>query len=80
MDFSEKERPIARDHGLTCSMGSGARGSIADGLNVKANHEKILASLERAIPIAAAQKVPNLITVFGNRRGCRRSVGPYPLA
>jgi hydroxypyruvate isomerase len=67
--LSEKEWPIARAHGLICSMGSGAGGSIADGLNVKANHEKILAALTRAIPIAAAQKVPNLITFFGNRRG-----------
>jgi hydroxypyruvate isomerase len=50
-------------------MGSGAGGTIVDGLNVKANHEKILASLERTIPIAAKQKVPNLITFFGNRRG-----------
>jgi hydroxypyruvate isomerase len=67
--LSEKEWPIAREHGLICSMGSGAGGSIADGLNVKANHEKILAALTRAMPIAAAQKVPNLITFFGNRRG-----------
>src|SRR5687767_6612387 len=67
--LSEKEWPIAREHGLICSMGSGAGGSIADGLNVKANHDKILAALTRAIPIAAAQKVPNLITFFGNRRG-----------
>ncbi|MGH8636176.1 MAG: hydroxypyruvate isomerase family protein [Burkholderiales bacterium] len=67
--LTEKEWPIAREYGLTCSMGSGAGGSIADGLNVKANHDKIVAGLERAIPIAAAQKVPNLITFFGNRRG-----------
>jgi hydroxypyruvate isomerase len=67
--LSEKEWPIARDHGLICSMGSGAGGGIADGLNVKANHEKIVAGLTRAIPIAAANKVPNLITFFGNRRG-----------
>ena len=67
--LTEKEWPIARDFGLICSMGSGAGGSIADGLNVKANHDKILAGLERALPIAAAQKVPNLITFFGNRRG-----------
>ena len=67
--LTEKEWPIARDHGLTCSMGSGAGGSIADGFNVKANHDKLVASLERALPIAAAQKVPNLITFFGNRRG-----------
>jgi hydroxypyruvate isomerase len=67
--LTEKEWPIARDHGLTCSMGSGAGGSITDGFNVKANHDKLVASLERALPIAAAQKVPNLITFFGNRRG-----------
>ena len=67
--LSEKEWPIAREHGLICSMGSGAGGSIADGLNVRANHDKILAGLTRALPIAAAQKVPNLITFFGNRRG-----------
>jgi len=67
--LTEKEWPIARDHGLICSMGSGAGGSIADGLNVRANHEKILAGLTRALPVAAAQKVPNLITFFGNRRG-----------
>ena len=67
--LTEKDWPIAREHGLICSMGSGAGGSIADGLNVKANHEKIVAALTRAIPIAAAQKVPNLITFFGNRRG-----------
>jgi hydroxypyruvate isomerase len=36
---------------------------------VKANHEKILDGLQRGIPIAAANKVPNLITFFGNRRG-----------
>jgi hydroxypyruvate isomerase len=67
--LTEKEWPIAREYGLTCSMGSGAGGTIVDGLNVKANHDRIVASLERAIPIAAAQKVPNLITFFGNRRG-----------
>jgi hydroxypyruvate isomerase len=67
--LTEKEWPIAAEFGLTCSMGSGAGGSIADGFNVKANHDKIVASLERAIPIAAAHKVPNLISFFGNRRG-----------
>jgi hydroxypyruvate isomerase len=67
--LTEKDWPIVRDHGLVCSMGSGFGGSIADGLNVKANHDKIIANLERGIPLAAAQKVPNLITFFGNRRG-----------
>jgi hydroxypyruvate isomerase len=67
--LTEKDWPIAREYGLTCSMGSGFGGSIADGFNVKANHDKIIANLERGIPLAAAQKVPNLITFFGNRRG-----------
>jgi hydroxypyruvate isomerase len=67
--LTEKEWPIAHEYGLICSMGSGAGGTIVDGLNVKANHAAILASLERTIPIAAGQKVPNLITFFGNRRG-----------
>jgi hydroxypyruvate isomerase len=67
--LTEKEWPVAAEYGLTCSMGSGAGGGISDGLNVKGNHDKIVAGLERAIPIAAAQKVPNLITFFGNRRG-----------
>jgi hydroxypyruvate isomerase len=67
--LGEKEWPLAREYGLTCSMGSGAGGTIPDGLNVKANHDKIVAGFERLIPIAAAQKVPNLITFFGNRRG-----------
>jgi hydroxypyruvate isomerase len=67
--LGEKDWPVAREYGLICSMGSGGGGSIPDGLNVKANHDKIVAGLERLIPIAAAQKVPNLITFFGNRRG-----------
>jgi hydroxypyruvate isomerase len=67
--LTESEWPVARDHGLICSMGSGFGGSIADGLNVKANHEKIIAGLERGIPLAAQNKVPNVITFFGNRRG-----------
>jgi hydroxypyruvate isomerase len=67
--LTESEWPVARQHGLTCSMGSGFGGTIADGLNVKANHATIVATLERGIPLAAANKVPNLITFFGNRRG-----------
>ena len=73
--LTEAEWPVARDHGLTCSMGSGFGGTIADGLNVKANHDKIVASLERGIPLAAAESVPNVIAMFGNRRGSRTPRG-----
>ena len=67
--LTEKEWAIAREYGLTCSMGSGFGGGISDGFNVRTNHDKLVADLTRGIPIAAAQKVPNLITFFGNRRG-----------
>jgi hydroxypyruvate isomerase len=67
--LNEADWKVAREYGLTCSMGSGFGGGISDGFNVKANHDKIVAGLERGIPLAAAAKVPNLITFFGNRRG-----------
>ena len=60
---------IAKDHGLTCSMGYGGGGSIRDGLNNLANHEPIVNNLIASMPKAAAMGVPNLITFFGNRQG-----------
>ena len=50
-------------------MGYAGGGSIPDGLNVRANHAAIIANFEKLIPRAAAEKVPNVITFFGNRRG-----------
>jgi hydroxypyruvate isomerase len=50
-------------------MGYAGGGSIRDGLNVIANHDSIVKNFERLIPRAAAMKVPNVITFFGNRRG-----------
>jgi hydroxypyruvate isomerase len=67
--LEEGDWAVARDHGLTCSMGYAGGGSIRDGLNVTANHDAILRNFERSIPRAAAMKVPNVITFFGNRRG-----------
>jgi hydroxypyruvate isomerase len=63
------EWPVAREFGLTCSMGSGLGGRIEDGLNDPANHEAIVTSLQKGIPEAARAGVPNVITFFGNRRG-----------
>jgi hydroxypyruvate isomerase len=61
--------PVVREHGLICSMGYGGGGTIRDGLNNLANHDRIVNNLIAAMPIAAEQKVPNLITFFGNRQG-----------
>jgi hydroxypyruvate isomerase len=61
--------PIVREHGLICSMGYGGGGSIPDGLNNPANHDRIVNSLIAAMPNAVKHGVPNLITFFGNRHG-----------
>jgi hydroxypyruvate isomerase len=63
------EWPVAREFGLTCSMGSGLGGPIERGLNDPANHDTIITSLTAGIPQAARAGVPNVITFFGNRRG-----------
>jgi hydroxypyruvate isomerase len=67
--LEEPDWDVVRQNGLICSMGYAGGGSIADGLNVKANHDKIVENFERMIPRAARAKVPNVITFFGNRRG-----------
>ncbi len=67
--LDEKDWGIVRDHGLICSMAYVGGGTIPDGLNVRANHDAIVKALEAGIPKAAAQKIPNVITFFGNRRG-----------
>jgi hydroxypyruvate isomerase len=67
--LEEAEWPVAREHGLVCSMGYAGGGSIRDGLNVTANHDAIVRNFEQTIPRAAALQVPNVITFFGNRRG-----------
>ena len=67
--LEEPDWAIVRDHGLICSMAYAGGGSIGNGLNVKANHDAIVKNFEEKIPKAAAMKIPNVITFFGNRRG-----------
>jgi hydroxypyruvate isomerase len=59
----------ARRHGLKCSVGMIGAGSIEDGLNSRANHERIIKALEENIPLAAKAGVPSVIVFFGTRRG-----------
>ena len=47
----------------------GMHNTIADALNRKENHAKLEASLRAAIDECAKEKVPNIITFSGNRRG-----------
>ena len=67
--LEEPDWQVARDHGLVVSMAYAGGGSIPDGLNVTANHDAIVRNFEQKIPRAAAMKIPNVITFFGNRRG-----------
>src|SRR6185312_10863878 len=67
------EWPIARDAGLTVSMGYASRREkfIETGFNNPANHDMLLQELELALPLAARAGVPNLIAMFGNRDPAR---------
>src|SRR5207249_7533346 len=67
--LEEPEWSVVRQYGLICSMAYAGGGSIPDALNVTANHDAIVKHFEETIPRAAAQRVPNVITFFGNRRG-----------
>jgi len=60
-----------REYGLVCSMGypTARRDFIATGFNDRANHPLLLRELEETIPLAARHGVPNVIAMFGNRRG-----------
>jgi len=71
------EWPVARDAGLVSSMGYPSRRSdfIATGFNVRANHALLLRELEQTIPLAARAEVPNVITMFGNRKGTSDAEG-----
>jgi hydroxypyruvate isomerase len=64
-----EEWPVARDAGLTVSMGYASRREkfIATGFNDPANHAQLIDELQMAIPLAASSHVPNVIAMFGNR-------------
>jgi hydroxypyruvate isomerase len=67
------EWPVARDAGLTVSMGYPSRREnfIQTGFNNPANHTLLLGELETALPLAGRAGVPNLIAMFGNRDPAR---------
>jgi hydroxypyruvate isomerase len=59
---------VVKKMGLTCGMMRCANG-IVDGLNRKENHEKIVKQLRDDIDFAAAEGIPNVLTMSGNRKG-----------
>ena len=71
------EWEVARAAGLTCSMGYASRRDhfIENGFNDPANHAMLIEELNAAIPLAAQAGVPNVIAMFGNRRGLSDAEG-----
>ncbi len=67
------EWPIARSHGLSCAMGYAPvpepRTRLTRGFNRVEHHAWLVPAYERAIPLAAASRIPNLICFSGNRDG-----------
>jgi len=65
------EWKVVQDAGLVASMGypSDRPDFLGTGFNDTANHAMLLKELEKSIPLAKAAGVPNVITMFGNRRG-----------
>ena len=62
------EWPTLKKYGLVSSMVySGA--TIPEGWNRKENHDRLVKEMQAGIERAAANKLPNVITFSGNRRG-----------
>ncbi len=77
IDFlNEADWPMARDHGLVCTMAWASSApwyeQIPKGLNNPSNHDAIVANLTATIPKAAKAGVPSVIAFFGNREGRER--------
>ena len=71
------EWEVARAADLTCSMGYASRRDhfIENGFNDPGNHAMLIEELTAAIPLAAQAGVPNVIAMFGNRRGLSDAEG-----
>jgi hydroxypyruvate isomerase len=62
------EWPTVKKYGLVPAMSPGA-GSIPEGWNRKENHAKLEQEMRDNLKRAAENKLPNIITFSGNRRG-----------
>jgi hydroxypyruvate isomerase len=67
------EWAIPRKYGLTCAMGYATvpnpQTRLTEGFNRVENHAWLIPAYERAIPLAAAAAVPNVICFSGSRKG-----------
>jgi len=66
--IEEKDWPVLKKYNLVPAMVSGAA-TIPVGWNRKENHDRLEKEMQANITKAAANKLPNVITFSGNRRG-----------
>jgi hydroxypyruvate isomerase len=66
--ISPEDYKIVKKFGLTCAVMRCASG-ISKGLNRKENHDKIVRELLDDIDFAAAEGLPNVLTMSGDRNG-----------
>lgn len=64
-----EEYAVPLKYGLICTMGYAGAGTIKSAMNRLENHTAIEANLRKNIPLAAKNKVPNVITFSGDRNG-----------
>ncbi len=88
------EWAVPKKYGLTCAMGYATvphpETRLTEGFNRVENHAWLIPAYERAIPLAAAAGVPNVICFSGSRKGqsdddgraiCARGLAPLvPIA
>jgi len=65
-DFDDVVK-LARKHKLAIAVMSGHK-SLTDGLNVRANHDRIEGELKESIDLAARHAIPGLICLAGSRQ------------
>jgi hydroxypyruvate isomerase len=65
--LTAEEYNVIKPFGLTCAMFG--RVSISEGLNRKQYHARIESELRKNIEFAAAEGLPNVICMAGNRKG-----------
>lgn len=66
-DDFETVMTLAKEYGLAVASMSG-HASLPDGLNKRANHDRIEAELKTSIDVAAQHNIPGLICFSGNRQ------------
>ena len=66
--------PMIRDNGLVIAS-IGGHGTLSDGMNNPASHNRIAAEIEDKLQTAAQFQIPNLIVFSGNRNGISEEEG-----